>query len=216
MDDTTFVVIDSEYQVRNSLARVLSQKGYVVQVDCAAEFGRSEFDDAIVFVSDRQADAVTACDQLQNAGIFFPVIAYSASPSLAQVMDRIHGSCAGYVEWPGDEAELWNTLKVVTDTAATMIRRRTSEARARLLMSRLTPRERQVAAGIGAGLSSKELAIPLGISFRTVELHRANIIAKLEATNLASLMRIIIEAGDMQEPGQAEYADDMLQQRQVA
>jgi two-component system, LuxR family, response regulator FixJ len=56
----------------------------------------------------------------------------------------------------------------------------------------LTERERQVAALIADGASSKEAALRLGISPRTVELHRAHIMAKLGARNAADLVRIVL------------------------
>lgn len=191
----TFVIIDPDYKVRNTLARVLSERGYVIQVDNAEELGEFCCDNAFAFVSDSDGKAEHVGAALQKAGVFSPIIGYSSSPSLARVVQQLSGSWAGYLQWPGDEGEVWKTLEVLTETAAEQVRRRVREARARHKMAQLTPRERQVAVGIGTGLSSKELAKPLGISFRTVELHRANIMMKLELPNMASLIRTVIEAG---------------------
>ena len=198
-----FVIIDGDYKARNSLANVLSQQGYVVQVDNVEELGHPLIENALVFVSDENGQAEVVCAELHDAGIFFPVIGYSESPSIARVIDRVHGECAGYIGWPCQEDELWRTLNVLTKSSAGRIRRRVVEARARHKLAQLTKREQQVAAGIVDGLSSKELAIPLGISYRTVELHRANIMSKFGTRNMASLIRILVEAG---EPAEVEQA----------
>ncbi|UVI39493.1 LuxR C-terminal-related transcriptional regulator [Qipengyuania spongiae] len=197
MDGHKFLIVDTDYQKRNSLAQALSQKGYVVQVDNVAELGNPSFDQAFVFVADALIADGKTCRALQEAGIFYPVIAYGPAPSLSRVIERLHGPCAGYVAWPGEEDEVWNTLTTLIRTSAVEMRRRTTEARARRKMAQLTPRERQVALGIRDGLSSKELAIPLGISFRTVELHRANIMEKFGTSKISTVMRIIVEAGEM-------------------
>ena len=201
MNELQFVIIDCDYKSRNSLATILSSRGYVVQVDNVAELGHPLLDNALVFVTDRDGEAEATCAALHDAGIFYPVIAYSEAPSIAHVIDRVHGSCAGYLGWPCEEPELWRTLDVLTKTSAGRIRRRVVEARARHKLAQLTKREQQVAAGIMNGMSSKELAIQLGISYRTVELHRANIMSKFGTRNMASLIRTLVEAG---EPADAE------------
>lgn len=197
MKDHKFIIIDADYLARNSLAQALSREGYVVQVDNVAELGSPSFDKAFVFVADALIEQGDTCRELQDAEIFYPVIAYGPAPSLSKVIERLHGPCAGYVAWPGEEAELFDTLATLTRTSTVEMRRRTTEARARRKMAELTPRERQVALGIRDGLSSKELAIPLGISFRTVELHRANIMEKFGTSKISTVMRIIVEAGEM-------------------
>ncbi len=194
MHEYNAIIIDSDYKVRNLLARTLADRCYVVQVDCVEELGTREFGEAIVFVSDRDGEAAKLCRDLHAKGIFHPAIAYSEAPSLARVIDSVHGLFAGYIAWPCPEPELWNTFDVVTRSSADQVRRRIQQARARHKLAQLTRRERQVAEGIGGGFSSKELAKPLGISFRTVELHRANIMTKLGAGNMASMIRTVVEA----------------------
>lgn len=199
MQGSNFLIVDPNYKARNSLARVLMQKGYVIQVDNVAEFGHRDIDSDFVFIPDRDGELELISGQLQDAGIFFPVIGYCGSPSMARVVQNLRGSCAGYIEWPGEESEIWATLDVLQKTSANIVKRRVAQARARHKLAMLTPRERQVAEGIGRGLSSKELAQPLGISYRTVEDHRANIMMKMGTPNMASLIRAVVEAGDVNE-----------------
>jgi two-component system response regulator FixJ len=65
----------------------------------------------------------------------------------------------------------------------------------RARIDRLTDREREVLAGVVSGLPNKSIAFDLDISPRTVEVHRANLMAKLDARSLADLVRIALRAG---------------------
>lgn len=199
LNNLTFAIIDEYYRVRNSLAHVLRDRGYVIQADSVAELVKHRADCDFIFVADRGDKAESMCAEIQDNGMFYPVIAYGESISLARVVQSLRGPCAGYIKWPGDEGELWATLDILDPTSTDQVRRRVSEARARHKLAQLTSRERQVAMGIGSGFSSKELAKPLGISFRTVELHRANIMKKFGTANMASLIRTVIEAGEFTE-----------------
>ena len=200
----TFVIIDADYKVRNSLSRVLSQRGYVIPMDSLEESGSLPCEDAFLFISDHNRDAEITGKKLRGSGVYLPAIAYSASPPIDRVVQCLRASCSGYLDWPNDEEQVWSTIDVVAKTSADDINRMATEGRARRKLAQLTPRERQVALGIGTGLTSKELAKPLGINFRTVELHRANILMKLELRNMAGLIRTVVEAGELTEATSAE------------
>lgn len=71
-----------------------------------------------------------------------------------------------------------------------IMRERENVERGRHSIERLSPREKQVLEGIARGLTNKEIGLELGISHRTVEVHRAKLMRKLNVTNLASLLAI--------------------------
>ncbi len=66
---------------------------------------------------------------------------------------------------------------------------------AQALVEKLTPRERDVLAGLTMGLPNKHIALQLGISPRTIEIHRANLMAKLKTRNLSDALRVAFAAG---------------------
>jgi FixJ family two-component response regulator len=77
---------------------------------------------------------------------------------------------------------------------------RAADARATLLLGSLTQREREVYDRIVRGMHNREIAVDLGISPRTVEVHRARVMAKLKARRLADLLRLRTPApGEMRE-----------------
>jgi FixJ family two-component response regulator len=69
------------------------------------------------------------------------------------------------------------------------------EAEAKQLIKQLTPREREILSGVIHGLSNQQIGEALGISARTVEIHRANMIKKLGAKNSAAAVKIALDAG---------------------
>jgi DNA-binding NarL/FixJ family response regulator len=191
---TKFFVIDQDYRVRNSLARALDQYGSVVQLDHIEEIGRIEDRETYVLMADH-GQVIDDCLKLNEYGTFCFTIAYHENPSLVRVVECLSGPLNGYLQWPGDQLELEATLKALSTDATSQVRRKIARSKAQQKLKMLSARELQVAKGVAEGLSSKELAIELGVSFRTVEFHRANVMTKLGAKNIASVVRIVIEAG---------------------
>jgi len=204
LDSAKFFVVDQDYRARNSLAQALSRFGHVVQLDRVEEIGRIEERETYVFISDQDSQVIDECVKLDECGTFCFTVAYSEEPSLARVVECLSGPLNGYLKWPGEEEELTATLKALSNEATSQVRQRIAQVKARQKLNRLSARELQVAKGVASGNSSKELAPKLGVSFRTVEFHRANVMTKLGAKNIASVIRVVIEAGealDELEPG---------------
>ena len=165
MQDRQFIVVDRDFSCRNQLAHNLSRKGYVITLDRMEELGTQRPKDAWVFVGD-DGDQV----ELTN------------------------GPCVGYVQWPTDGIEFWRSFEALEKRIPLRSEAAQVAARARRMLAVLTDREREIAEGISQGLSTKEMAEPLGISPRTIEVHRGNILAKLDARNMAGLVRLVVES----------------------
>ena len=196
-----FFIVDQDYKVRHSLARALEPYGRAVQLDSVDEIGSIDDRETYVFIADRDGTVVEECAKLDESGTFCFTIAYSEGPTLARVVECLSGPLNGYLQWPGDQQELEATLKALSSDATTQVRQRIAQSKARQQLKQLSARELQVAKGVAAGLSSKELALFLGVSFRTVEFHRANVMSKLGARNIASVIRVVIEAGEAPSEG---------------
>jgi RNA polymerase sigma factor (sigma-70 family) len=104
-----------------------------------------------------------------------------------------------FIEKPFDQGALKELVeRMLTEArarASETERRRLSEA----LMARLTAREQQVLERIVAGRLNKQIADDLGISIKTVEAHRANIMDKLNANTVADLMRTVLAGGGLRQ-----------------
>lgn len=194
MTEMTFIVVDRDSIGRNKLVRLLSTKGYVVPLDTLEELGDRWPEDAWILVHDEAGQVESALRTLAEAARSYPVVAFGKSPQMSRVVELINGECAGFFEWPTDEDEFWRTFVVLQKQVPLRNKAQQIATEAQRKLALLTEREREVAFGISQGLSTKELSGPLGISPRTIEVHRSNIFAKLQTRNMASLVRLVVEA----------------------
>lgn len=194
MQDTTFIVVDGNYRNRHELTLALGDAGYVVPADTLEDLGGRWPDHAWMLVHDGGDLLAATQEALHAAGKFYPLVAYAEQASIARVMDVLGGGAVGYLEWPtaGDELRrcLANIMTRKRQSAAATL----EQAQAKQRIGALSPREKEVLHGVCEGFSSKEVARTLGISPRTVELHRANVLTKLGVRNLAAAVRLSVEA----------------------
>lgn len=134
-------------------------------------------------------------DRLGDEGIWAPLVAASASPSVDEVVGAIKAGALDYLQLPLTESELVRMIEHLRSDAG-----RHAEARRRLVDARrrigaLSKREREVLDWLSEGCSNKAIARELEISPRTVEIHRANMMDKLGASHAAEAVRLRLDAG---------------------
>jgi len=133
--------------------------------------------------------------RLTALGINLPVVVMTGQGDVPTAVRAMKAGAVDFIEKPFDD----RTLIVALESAfmAGMERvsrtRATSEAKARI--AALTPRERQVLEGIVLGRASKIIAYDLGISVRTVEVHRTRMLERLGTRNVAAAIRLAMMAG---------------------
>ena len=131
---------------------------------------------------------------LSKKQIDWPVIMLSGFAEVGSTIEAFRSGAVHFLRKPFKQAEL---VEALTE-AAEIGRRRLSQAidpKQLEALKRLTQRERQVLEEIARGLQSKEVAWKLGISVRTVDVHRSNILAKLSARNTSQAVAIVRAAG---------------------
>ena len=126
-----------------------------------------------------------------NLDIKLPIIAFAESPSTSNVVEAMLAGAFGYLEWPFNYQQLNVTLKRLSTEDDQRLRR----AHARSQVKTLSHREKEVLSAAIGGMSNKQIGLALGISHRTVEIHRANIKSKLNAETIAEAVGIGIHAG---------------------
>lgn len=131
---------------------------------------------------------------LARLGVWLPVVATAEAPSPAAVVAAVREGALDYLSLPLDPARLATALSLAASAAQELgaAHRRALDARGRL--AELTPREREVLDLLASGASNKMIARDLQISPRTVEIHRANMMAKLGARHAADAVRLQLEA----------------------
>ena len=136
----------------------------------------------------------TLFKRLENLGIWLPLIALGEDPSPSNIVAAIKAGALDYLTLPIKPDQLLRALTKLEPEAEeyAAARRRVFEARNRI--ENLSGREREVLDWLSEGSSNKVIARQLDISPRTVEIHRANMMAKLGAHHAADAVRLKIEA----------------------
>jgi two-component system, LuxR family, response regulator TtrR len=138
-------------------------------------------------------------DELIARNVPYPVIFITGHGDVPMAVTTMKKGAVDFIEKPFDQGALKELVERMLAEARARAseteRRRLSEA----LMARLTAREQQVLERIVAGRLNKQIADDLGISIKTVEAHRANIMDKLNANTVADLMRTVLAGGGLRQ-----------------
>jgi two-component system response regulator FixJ len=141
-------------------------------------------------------------------GVNLPVIIMTGHGDIPLSVRAMKAGAIDFIEKPFEKATL---LAAVDEAFASMNRSDSGRERAQIAIVRLqalTPRERDVLDGLARGLPNKTIAYDLGISPRTVEIHRANLMSKLEVRSLSEALRLAFAAGaDPNEPAAGTQID---------
>lgn len=143
---------------------------------------------------DTEGVVVDAFAELHKAGIWLAAIVVGSSPAPAQIVDAIKAGALDYLNLPVDAGRLQRCLARTADEAGRISYLRRKSIEAQELIKRLSMRETEVLKFLSDGHSNKAIARELGISPRTVEIHRANMMSKLGATHSARAVRIKLDA----------------------
>jgi two-component system response regulator FixJ len=197
MPDKTVFVIDDDVAVRKGLRFLLRAAGYTVKAFPSALSFLENYDprQGGCLLLDVQMPLMTGLElqqQINVRGWRIPVIFITGHGTISLAIAAIKAGAFDFMEKPLREDALLECIERSlhwNDAAHEgRLERAQLEARAALL----TTREREVFELVAAGEPNKIIARRLGISFRTVELHRAHIIEKLQARSLSDLIRMAI------------------------
>jgi two-component system response regulator FixJ len=198
MEKTIFVV-DDDAAIRDSLRMMLEASGYTVRDFASAQAFLSDAnlqDGGCLIVDIRMPGmgGLELQEELVRRKANVPVIVMTGHGDVPLAVRAMRAGAMDFVEKPFDEERM---LQSVADAleAGQRAQSRAAEAKAaRELLSLLTPREREILDQLVKGHANKVVAHQLGISPRTVEIHRASIMEKLHARNLSNVVRTALAA----------------------
>ena len=209
----TVHVVDGDMRSRAEQARIVFALGHHAEVyDDLDELLARPPEEGVLLVRQRALDTSLAdlFDRLGECGLWLPVVICAPDPRLDQVVEAIKQGALDYLQLPLDPTGLVRVLETVAREARAhgAARRRLNYARARV--KTLTGREREVLEWLTEGSSNKIIARELEISPRTVEIHRANMMAKMGARHAAEAVRLWLESGleSTVGPSKGESASD--------
>jgi two-component system, LuxR family, response regulator FixJ len=196
-DKTVIHIIDDDAAMRDSLAFLLDVNGFDSQVYESADAFLKGAGAAAArcVVSDIRMPGMTGVElvrKLKGDGSSCPVILITGHGDVALAVEAMKAGAADFIEKPFDDASLLEAIRAALE-ARSVDSTAKKEAEARL--AELSPRERDVLQGLVAGKINKVIAHELSISPRTVEVYRANLMAKTGARSMSELMRIALAAG---------------------
>jgi two-component system response regulator FixJ len=149
----------------------------------------------LVLDMDMPAGGLELMTELARRGIVWPVIATSAGREVGPAVEAMKQGAVDFLQKPLDRAVLAGALAPAWSALDRMIETQESRRRAQERMGRLTAREVDISLALLSGQPNKTVAHVFGISVRTVEMHRAHIMAKLGVRSLAEAAVIATQAG---------------------
>ena len=140
-------------------------------------------------------DGLEVQEHLNKLGVALPVIVLTGHGDVEVAVRAMKAGAVDFVEKPYEKQSLVGALERAFERLEARNFQDVMMDEAKGRVERLTPRERDVLVGLVDGLTNKMIAESLDISPRTVEIHRANLMEKLDATSLSAVLRIAFAAG---------------------
>lgn len=195
----TVFVIDDDASVRDSLSLMLGLAGYRTSVFADAEAFLAAWNTdwagcAIADVRLPGKSGVELLAELRKRGVGLPFVIITAHGDVATARAAFRSQAVDFLEKPFDHEQLRRAIETAFALEERRIRRQDGRRADAEKLDRLTNRERMVLEQAAHGLHAKEIAAALGISPRTVEVHKTRIMEKLNVRNVAELVRFAVAA----------------------
>ena len=200
-DDKPLVyIVDDDEAIRRSASFMLKTSGFrVSSYDSGTAFLKAarSLEPGCVLLDIRMPgpDGLEVQRTLRDSGLLLPVVIMTGHGDVSLAVQAMKAGAVDFIEKPFERTVLLGALEVargrLAKDAAASSREQDAEAR----LNVLTARERDVLGGLANGLPNKTIAYDLGISPRTVEIHRANLMEKLGARSLSETLRLAFAAG---------------------
>ncbi|WP_213268810.1 response regulator [Hyphomonas sp.] len=193
-------LVDDDEAIRHSASFMLRHSGFRVKtyVDGVAFLEQVEEAEKGCILLDVQMprmDGLQVQEALNERGVAMPVIVLTGHGDVAVAVRAMKAGAVDFVEKPYAKQTLVDALTRAFERLEARRKEEVLADESRGLIEHLTPREREVLNGLVSGQTNKEIAISLDISPRTVEIHRANVMEKMGASNLSTVLRIAFAAG---------------------
>jgi two-component system, LuxR family, response regulator FixJ len=199
-DGAVIHVIDDDEAVRQSLAFLLRANAIEVQTyESGMEFlAVAPHLKSGCVVTDVRMPEISGIDllrRLKELKIFLPVIVITGHGDVPLAVEAMKFGAADFLEKPFDDEILLAAVRSALNRQDSDGKRQAERAVIDDRLGALSKRERDVLEGLVAGRANKQIAFDLGISPRTVEIYRANLMTKMQAASLSELVRMALIAG---------------------
>lgn len=191
-------VVDDDAAIRDSLAFLLDSAGFTARTyedatQLLTRFGELEPGCIVTDVRMPGMSGLELIARLKELGVVHPVIVLTGHADVALAIEAMKAGVLDFLEKPFDDEALLGAVKSALAAGEGECGRRAELAEVERRVASLTDRERDVFEAVVAGDSNKAAAIRLGISPRTVEIYRANVMEKMGAKSLSELVRLALQ-----------------------
>lgn len=197
MSEGVVHVVDDDEAMRDSLAFLLEEAGLEARIYPSPHELLSDIATLApgCILTDVRMPEMTGLDlirRLRELGVNHPVIVMTGHADVPLAIEAMRLGVSDFVEKPFDDTVLISSIEAALLQGLALSRRESDRAAIQARMSSLSAREAEVLQGLVAGKPNKMIAFDLGISARTVEVHRAHVMMKMNARSLSDLVRMTL------------------------
>jgi FixJ family two-component response regulator len=193
--ESVVFVVDDDPSVRRSLTRLIRSAGFAVEVFASAleflEHLRPDMPGCLVLdINMPRVSGLELQDEIARAGLDLPIIFLTGYGTVSAGIRAMKKGAVDFLEKPVDDSTL---LDVIQQAVERNRRARLEQAKVEKIQRRvesLSPRERQVLGLLVTGMLNKQIAAELGIAEKTIKVHRARVMEKMQAGSIAELVRL--------------------------
>ena len=198
MPEQTVFVVDDDDALRDAIATFLDAEGQACETYADADSLLARLADwpaeasgcLVLDVRMPGLSGLDVQDELNARGIAMPVIFITGYGDVPSAVRAMKGGAVDFISKPFDAEALAGRIREALRADAECRTARCELAAAQARAATLTPREREVLERVAAGQANKRVAIDLGVSERTVEIHRSHLMQKMGVRHLAELVRL--------------------------
>lgn len=192
-------IVDDEEAIRRSAGFMLKTSGYSVATYASGDAflqAAKDLEIGCVLLDVRMPgmDGLEVQKVMAERGIAMPVVVLTGHGDITVAVRAMKGGAVDFIEKPFEKSVLLTAITAAFERLGDVEARAARASDAAIAIAALTSRERDVLKGLVQGLPNKTIAFDLGISPRTVEVHRANLMAKLQVKSLSEALRIAFAA----------------------
>ena len=194
----TVYLVDDDAAIRDAISLSLSLRGYQISQFSSAEGFFDAFDPswAGCVVADIRMPGMSGLElqvKLNERHSILPIIFITGHGDVPMAVEAMQAGAVDFIQKPFRDQDLLDRINQALDKDAGSRRMLAERNMIRKRLESLTPREREVLDLVVAGKANKVIAGDLNLSQRTVEIHRARVMEKMEAHSLAHLVRMVLE-----------------------
>ncbi|MBT8486767.1 MAG: response regulator transcription factor [Phycisphaerales bacterium] len=199
MSETTVYVVDDDAAIRHSMRRLVESIGLAVEAFASAREFLARFDPAVpgcvvLDVRMPEMSGLELQEELLARGHRVPIIVVTGYADVPMAVRSMRAGAMDFIEKPFTPQTLLERIQRAVAKDAEARRTRAEQIDVERRIQRLTPRELQVMDRVVAGRTSKNIAADLGLSPKTIHVHRAEMMAKMQAGSVAELTRMVVTA----------------------